>query len=197
MEHNPLHTFETTLRSAAEEIKENSRGAAITALRGTVDFINSIPNFESDNLALTLTQLMAALHDLESGTVSPMLTPTKINNRKPQSSFRKEIRAAVIFVIDDLIHHGMPLDEAAKFAALLLKQAGVPIKGRREVPDWRTIIGWRNDHSRLDTSDQEAITLTEFRKTFSSPAGIPLKQRKDQLLKGLSPIFSKMQAGLE
>lgn len=192
MEQTPLQTFEATLRSAAEEIKENSREAAITALRGTIDFINSVPNFESDNLALTLTQLMAALHDLDSGRVLPMVTPAQIDNRPREASFRKVIRAAAIFMVELLVDRGLPLDEACKFVAPILEQGGVSVGGRIETPAWKTIKGWRYDHTKLHADDQERRTLSELKSTFRLPNDVSLDQIKEEL----PALFSRLHRGL-
>jgi hypothetical protein len=197
LQFSPLQALEEKLRSAEKEIAENSRGAAITALQGTIDFINSVPHFEPDNLALPLAQLMAALHDLDCGRVVPMVKPTQVDNRKPEASFRKVIRAFAIFCIEELMNHGMLLEEACKFVTQELVQAKVPIGGQRDTRDWKTIKGWRYDHTRLGANDQEHKTLEGLRRECQFPQEMPLEQLKDRLSKLLPIILPKTQAGLE
>ena len=64
-----LQSLEATLKAAKDEMQTDCRGAAITSLQGVVEFINSIPRFESLNLSCPLTAVMAALHDLNVGRV--------------------------------------------------------------------------------------------------------------------------------
>lgn len=192
-----LEALEETLRSSGNEIAENSRGAAITALQGAITFINSVPHFALDNLALPLTQLMGALHDLDSGRVLPMVKPAQIDNRKPEASFRKVIRAFAIFSIEELMNHGMSLEQACKFVRQGLARASVPIGGQPSTPEWKTIKGWRYDHTKLNANDQEHHTLEGLRRECQFPREMPLEQLKDRLSKLLPIILSKSQAGLE
>lgn len=192
MEQNTLQAFEAKLRSAAEEIKENSRKAVITALQGTILFINSVPDFESDNLALPLTQLMAALHDLDSGRVLPMVTPAQIDNRPLEASFRKVIRAAAIFMIDLLVDHGLRLEEACKFVAPILERGGVKVGGRIDTPAWKTLKGWRYDHTKLHAEDQERRTLNGFKSKLKLSNDVSL----DQIREELPALFSRLHGGL-
>jgi len=113
-----LQSLEATLKAAKDEMQTDCRGAAITSLQGVVEFINSIPRFESLNLSCPLTAVMAALHDLNVGRVGAMVTPTAgFDNRKPEASFRKVIKAYAIFGVEQLKDAGMTTEEACKFVA--------------------------------------------------------------------------------
>ena len=61
-----LQHLKAALKAANDELTSNKRGAAISALQGVINFINSIPEFEHECLTFPLTALMAALHDLDS-----------------------------------------------------------------------------------------------------------------------------------
>jgi hypothetical protein len=140
---------------------------------------------------------MAALHDLNVGRVVAMVTPKSgFDNRKPEASFRKVIRAFATFSIEQLKSRGMTLDEACKFVAKQLERAQVPIGGKSNTASWKTIKTWRYDVTRRDPSDQEQHTLEALRVKFSFPQDMALQQVKKQLAQMLSAMLPKIQAAL-
>jgi hypothetical protein len=114
---------------AANAAMEHQRKGAIAALSATIEFINSIPRWESQSLAMPLVGLLAALAALDSGRTVPMLQPSTIKNRPPEPPFRKVRRAAIIHCLNLLIDAGMEVEKACKFVAPLVRKAGMPIGG--------------------------------------------------------------------
>lgn len=191
-----LQSLEATLKDAKDEMQSDCRGAAITSLQGVVEFINSIPRFESQNLSLPVTALMAALHDLNVGRVGAMVTPTAgFDNRKPEASFRKVIKAYAIFCIDLLKGAGMTIDEACKFVASELKEAHVPIGGRSSTRPWKTVKNWRYDVTRPGSGDRER-PLQALRAECEFPKDLPLDQLKKRLAQLLRLILPQAQRAL-
>jgi hypothetical protein len=85
-----------------------------TALAAAIVFINSIPRLQAKYLSLPLDMLSAALMDLDSGQVVPLLQAASVEHRPPEAIFRRIIKAFVISAIDELILAGMSMEAACK-----------------------------------------------------------------------------------
>ena len=138
---------------------------------------------------MPLLGLLGALTALDSGTVVPMLRPSRANSRPPEPPFRKVRRAAVIHCLNILIDAGMKVDDACKFVAPLVRKAGMPTGGRPSTYDWKTLKGWRDDTTRRNPKDQEAHALAAFRVSFPNAPGTPLDQVKVMVKRALSVML--------
>jgi hypothetical protein len=200
-----LQALEATLKEAQAEVLKDPRGAAITALRGVIGFIEAIPRFESQDLTLPLTALMAALHDLDTGRVGKIVRPKKapeLRNRQPDPSLRYVIKAYSIFAVNELRDHGSQIDDACKFVAFELRHAKVPISvGRSETPTWKTVRTWRNEVSRRRDNDKHPDlllrTLKELKRECPFQPDMPLEQVKTQLAQKLRVTLPILQAALD
>jgi hypothetical protein len=191
-----LHSLEGKLKLAGEKMGDNSREGAITALEGMIEFINSIPPLETQTLALPPVGLMAQLRDLDQGRVGTMLRPAVgFDNRHPDASFRKVIKAYAIFSINQLHDHDMEIDKCCKFVAKYLRHSGVPIGGRASNPSWRTVKNWRYDVTKHDPEDQLRHTL-EALNAECKFEGMTLAEVKKRLAKLLPMILRRTQAML-
>jgi hypothetical protein len=189
--------YERGLKAAQAEMATDNRGGAITALQTVIQLTNAIPRWESQSLSLPLTALLAALHDLDSGRVVPMLEPKKgVDNRKPDAGFRKVARAVASFCIDQLIAAGMEVDDACKFVAPLLRKGGMPIGGRVDSPAWRTVRGWRYDVTKRRGDDQERNALAAFRAECAIPERTPLDQAQMLIKRNLAIFLRAWSPGL-
>lgn len=192
-----LQALETALRAAQTEMLNDCRGAAITALQGVIEFINKMPAFESKSLSLPLTALMAELHDLDTGRVGKIVQPKsapELGHRRPDASLRNVIKAYAIFAVDELHSHGSSVDEACKFVAPLLEQAGVSIGGRAAAQSWKTVRTWRSDVSRRRPNDQLRHTLEALRNEARYPLDMPIDQVKTKLARGLRETLPQLPA---
>jgi hypothetical protein len=196
---NCLQSLEKALKRAWDERQTDNRSAALTALQGVIEFINAIPLLESQSLALPLTDLMAALHDLRVGRVGRMLRPPRgFDNRKPEASQRKVIRAFARFGVEQLKIHGMTTDEeACAFVAKQLERARVPIGGKPSTPSWKTVRSWLYYGKQRSPDDQERHTLESLRAQVSFPQDMPLHEVKNRLAQLLPAVLTQIQVGLE
>jgi hypothetical protein len=189
--------YECGLKAARAEMATDSRGGAMTALQTVIQLTNAIPRWESQSLSLPLTALLAALRDLDSGRVLPMLEPKKgVDNRKPDAGFRKVQRAVASFCIDQLIAAGMNVEEASKFVAALLQKGRMPIGGRIDSPAWRTVSGWRYDAKKRRPDDQEANALAALRAECAVPEGTNVDQAKSLIEQNLASFLRAWSPGL-
>lgn len=148
----------------AAENQEIPRNKAISALHAVIAFLNSIPEWQNENPALTLVQLCAALNDLDVGRVGEIVAPAEgFDNRKPEGSFLKVKKAFAIFAVDKLKAAGLKNEEAYKFVAKIFEELTIPIRGHRNTETWKTIKGWREGVSKLAPNDQQKHTLEALR----------------------------------
>jgi hypothetical protein len=189
-----LQSLEGKLKLACEKMRDNSREGATTALEGVIEFINSIPRLEAQTLALPLVGRMAQLRDLDQGRVGTMLSAAVgFDNRHPDASFRKVIKAYAIFSINQLHDHGMKIDKCCKFVAINLEQSGVPIGARASTPSWRTVKNWRYDVKKHDSEGQLRHTLEALDAECKSE-GMTLAEVKKRLARLLPMILPPTQA---
>jgi hypothetical protein len=136
---------------------------------------------------------------LNLGRVVSIVAPKEFDNRTPEASFRKIVKAYAIFSIDQLVDHGSPVDEASKFVTTKLEEARVPIGGRLGTPAWKTVKTWRYDAARPSTKDQDQLrdTLETLRQECCFPHGMPLEQLKTALAQLLGERLPQLQEGLE
>jgi hypothetical protein len=190
-----LQIMEENLKAAESE--QLPRDRAITALRAVIEFINSVPRLESQNLALTLAQLLGALHDLNYGRVGPMVAPKDFGNRPPESSWRKVVKAIVVWGVDQLHVAGMKLDDAYKFMAAELDRSNISSGGQTATPTWKTIKNWRYDVRKRPPNDQERHALEAWLVEARFPDDIALDQLKTLLSRHLRVILPRAYNGSE
>jgi hypothetical protein len=189
--------FERGLKDARSEMSTNGLGGAITALQSAIEFANSMDRWRAESLSFPLTALLAALHDLDSGRVSPMVQPKPgVNNRRPAASWRRVQRAVAIFCIEQLVSLGMSHEQSAKFVAVILKKGGMPIGGRSNTPDWRTVGNWRYDASRGNVNNQEASVLAAFRAEHKIADGTPKDHARRSIERSLLNFLRAWSPGL-
>lgn len=92
----------------------------------------------------------------------------------------------------------MPKVEACKFVAGQLKQHGIPLGGRLNTPEWKTVQYWLGDSSKRLAQDQERHTtdalMGEFERALSQLKTLPeVMQGVERLLASVLP---QLQAGV-
>src|SRR5690242_10801803 len=73
---------------------DGGREAAIVALGGVCELIDSVDGFRARGLALPLSMLGVGLRDLDTGAVVPMLQPRKLSHPAPDTWDRRTIIGA-------------------------------------------------------------------------------------------------------
>jgi hypothetical protein len=197
-DHNPsvssaLTDLKKGLTEAKIEMALAPRAGAMTALQAMIGFVQKISDWEAKGLCFPLTILLSALNDLNSGRTVPLLQPKEgIDNRRPDSGFKKVMRAASIHAAEQLQENGMGMVEACKFVADILKRENIKLGGRTSTPAWRTVRGWRYDTTRRGPNDQEAHTLAAFRAEARIPEGLSLEQVKSGVERALVAFLREL-----
>jgi hypothetical protein len=152
---------------------DGARTAAIMALIGVVEFIESVDDLRG--LATPLSVLGAALVSLSEGSKSPIFEPIpRSGGRRPDGLNRDTVVAAAAATMTNLIDEGRSREQAAKLVAATLEKGGVKLDGRRSL-DWKTVANWRDQLNEITTPERDELgrvtiyrSMVERHKTTST-----------------------------
>ena len=127
---------------------DGGRQAAIMALIGVFEFIESIDDLRGQHLATPLSALGEALVSLDRGSLPPMLEPKQMpGGRRPETANRQFVKSAAAATMTLLMTVGHRRENAAKQVANVLRRGNVALDGRRLL-DWRSVASWRSQLKR-------------------------------------------------
>jgi len=86
-----------------------------------------------------------AFSEAERGRVDPLFKPEPLKGRRPAELRRLFVMAKVALAIDMLMKAGRKKEEAAREVVRKLREYEVPIKGKKDIQEWKTVIRWRED----------------------------------------------------
>jgi|ERR1039458_884775 hypothetical protein len=157
-----LKKLHVALFRAKEFRQNNPRGgriAAILAINGIVEFIDSVDELKSQELSVPLGMLGAALADLEGGTVSDMLKPApRPRGGRPKDPTNWENIKGQAAATMEFLMYVPGREAAAKSVAAVLKREGIKLDNDIELT-WRTVAGWRDQI-------KSSRTKSEAKETF-------------------------------
>ncbi len=106
--------------------------------------LEGVDELRKRQLMTPLSDLTIALGDRDRGIASPLLEPESVSGHHRDSLRREHTKGSAAAVVSILLDCGLGSEEAAKYVAKWLRNAGIKKldKGRREL-DWRTVAGWR------------------------------------------------------
>jgi hypothetical protein len=88
----------------------------------------------------SLVKLLGALVSLDVGIVLPLLQPEPRAQRDPSGYV--SVKAAAAATVQLLMNTGVPLEDAARKVAALLRNK-IPLGYHRTIEDWQTVRAWR------------------------------------------------------
>lgn len=135
------------LSAGQKEYVADKTGGATVALQAVTQFVQSVADFEDRGFATPLVALLAGMHDLEKGTVSPILTPRQCRGRSPDQTLLETVRGAAVFCLDALIKAGGSPVSACDIVARS-PRLKVFLKGHRDTTHATVLKGWRGGKSR-------------------------------------------------
>ena len=97
------------------------------------------------SLTRPLADIQMAFSEAERGRVDPLFEPEPLIGRPPAELWRLFVMARVALAIDMLMKAGKKREEAAREVVKKLHHYGVPIKGKKDIQEWKTVLGWRED----------------------------------------------------
>ena len=95
------------------------------------------------SLTRPLADIQMAFSEAERGRVDPLFEPEPLKGRPPAELRGLFVMAKVALAIDMLMKAGKKREEAAREVVRKLREYEVPIKGKKDIQEWETVLGWR------------------------------------------------------
>jgi len=138
------------LIEADEALAENQRQGCMKAIAAVALFLRAIGGEKSERLVRPLRVLQAALLSLEAGAEPRLFRPRRVRSKRPEEyglRIPKALAARVVEVLTRLDSWDRSPSErrerAGREIVSVLKRCGFPIKGKAEVPAWKTVLTWQ------------------------------------------------------
>jgi hypothetical protein len=120
----------------------DDRAAAVKALGAVYRFIMRFRTGLDHNLHGPLLRLLSALLALDDNNVDPILRPSRIGGRAPDSGFRQALIGCAVAAVGRLRWTRMDRKVACKIVAETMRKAGVdPARGANALTE-RTVRHW-------------------------------------------------------
>jgi hypothetical protein len=127
-----LSRFESRLIQARQlygDAHRSGREGAALALSAAAEFIFSIPAWRDAGFAAPYTKIAAALHDLDEGSVDPILQSSpRRDGRPPLARARAALNGYAAATMEMLVRGGFTEENAARTVAHHLRSLGVIFK---------------------------------------------------------------------
>lgn len=162
-----LDRFEQRLKSATHLFVQSENGGrtgVIAAVAAAVELIGAIDRLSHQDLAMPLAMLIGALHDLDDGKQTPLLTPTVFGNRPPDSHAVQAVCAYAAWTMDWLMRLSVKKSDAASKVANTLQAAGFTFGQFRGLPK-NTVAAWRDRLKRGNGRAFEASVWQDLQDT--------------------------------
>ena len=140
-------SLEGPLKFIQQAHRGTSKQAARTRAREVIDLLQRHLDKLGVDRSLTrpLVDIQMAFSEAERGRVVPLFQPEPLKHRPPAELRRLFVMAKVALAIDMLMKAGKKREEAAREVVKKLREYGVPIKGKKDIQEWKTVLGWRED----------------------------------------------------
>jgi hypothetical protein len=125
-------------RGTDEKAAKARTVAVIDLLKRHLDDLGVKPS-----LTRSLDDLYLAFAEAKRGRLVALFAPTKVGHRLPMELSRLFAVTRAALAIDLLMAGKQSKEKAAREVATKLRQHNFPIEGKLDVPDWRTVVGWR------------------------------------------------------
>ncbi|MFZ5834714.1 MAG: hypothetical protein ACOY2B_04905 [Pseudomonadota bacterium] len=176
--------FEADAPLALREILVNTkkissdRMAARIAILGVIEFLKLYPEMFEHEMLIPLSNLAAALGELDKGKVAPMLTPAQhLPHRQTDPLMRIGTKALAVQAIEILMKHCfLKPREAAREVVKTLQKHGIPM-GRDEKStdaDVRAVLRWRTEIKNADQNSDIGSTYLALGNPPIMPAMLPV-----------------------
>lgn len=140
-------SLEGPLKFIQQAHRGTNKQAARTRAREVIDLLRRHLDELGVDRSLTrpLADIQMAFSEAERGRVVPLFEPEPLKGRPPAELRRLFVMAKVALAIDMLMKAGRKKEEAAREVVKKLRKYGVPIKGKKDIQEWETVVRWRED----------------------------------------------------
>ena len=138
-------SLEGPLKFIQQAHRGTNKQAARTRAREVIDLLQRHLDELGVDRSLTrpLVDIQMAFSEAERGRVVPLFEPEPLKGRPPAELRRLFVMAKAALAIDMLMAANKNTEEAAREVVKKLRQYGVPIKGKKDIQEWETVLGWR------------------------------------------------------
>ncbi len=140
-------SLEGSLKLIQQAYQGTNQQAARTRAREVIDLLwRHLDELGVDrSLTRPLADIQMAFSEAERGRVDPLFEPEPLIGRRPAELRGLFVMAKVALAIDMLMKAGRKKEEAAREVVRKLREYEVPIKGKKDIQEWKTVIRWRED----------------------------------------------------
>jgi hypothetical protein len=188
----PLASLEAALVEICPRYSTQPRLAAIQSVKAVASFLDQV-GLHDKGLTVPLTATIAALEDLDAGTVSEIVRPATIEGRPRNPSMPQGAQAIAVHAVELLLTKRMPIDQACRKVGWEMRQAGYQFKGSRS--DAQIIKGWIYGLSRLRRRAEPPQIVRTYEGVAIEIRGIPYKRLNEaQLWAQMKPLIREAVA---
>ena len=165
--------------------KDSERAAAMRQLVAVVDFLEGAG--VSNDEIVPLTTLVRALSAAEEGQKHPILTPKKLHNRPPVSSWQLALRGCAVAAMECLVRAGATKQQAASRVARVVQRWP---QVTAEMVDPAKVIRWRK-HAREGSDEYDKAIYDRLMKSAASEVkrgGLSWEAAGLSLMKNFPPL---------
>jgi hypothetical protein len=145
----PAETLRETLEGTLRFIWQHNGGeddeAAKTRAIDTIALLKDhlVELGVEPSLTRPLDDILDAFAEAERGRMLPLFMPKAIHHRPPLELSQLSIMTRASLAIDLLMEAKQTKEKAAREVVKKLREYGIPIGGKLEKPEWKTVVGWR------------------------------------------------------
>jgi hypothetical protein len=168
---------------------EGVRAGIIRSLQSLIAFIQSIPQWQREQLDAPLTMLLVSLEGLQSGQIDPVLRfdPGGYGSRRPDNLDRVYVQARAAAAVDWLINTGLKMTDAAEKVGVTLQKGGMKL-GIDDRPPRITVLGWRKGCQRKAADDERSRYYRELLETGHTFGQLPDAELRLRILDSLQHL---------
>jgi hypothetical protein len=172
------------------------RNGIILSLQSVIAFIQSIPQWQREQLDTPLTKLLVSLEGLRTGQVDQVLRfdPGGSGNRRPDNLDRVYVQALAAAAVDWLIDTDLKMTDAAEMVGAALQRGGMRL-GIGDKPLRTTVQGWRTGCQRKRAKNDQRSRyyreLLDAGHTFEQLSGADLRRRILDRLQQVARAFAR------
>lgn len=187
-----LASLEAALVEICRRYSTQPRLAAIQSVKAVASFLDQV-GLHDKGLTVPLTATIAALEDLDAGTVSEIVRPATIKGRPRNQSMPQGAQAIAIHAVELLRTKRIPMDQACRKVGWEMRQAGYKFKGSRN--EAQIIKGWMYGLSRLRRRAEPPQIVSTYDGVAIRLKEIPFKRLNEaQLWAHMKPIIREAVA---
>jgi hypothetical protein len=188
-----LGELNARLAGASQTLDADRRGGWLEALDALWRFLDRLVRYDMSGTKIPIATLMAALQDLDRGTVNPGLRPKRKSGRPPDDYDQAVIHAIAAAWMHFLLEAGRRRAAAAQAIARVLIKQRVPLGQQTNVTTeraGRTVAKWRERLEEGGDHPRAVERYRFFKEKYRYPSGTSAESIEAEFPKLLSEAIA-------